>query len=49
MKTLTEIIEQQLNKKTSFLNLLIERVIWNRSDAESIMKAAFRNVKDKKM
>lgn len=48
MTSLTETIEQLLTKKVSFPNILNKREIWNRSDAENIMRAAICNIKNKK-
>lgn len=48
MTSLTETIEQLLTKKVSFPNILNKREIWNRSDAEIIMRAAISNIKNKK-
>jgi hypothetical protein len=48
MTSLTETIEQLLTKKVSFPNILNKREIWNRSDAEIIMRVAISNIKKKK-
>lgn len=48
MSSLTEVLNQLLNKKVSFTRLLKKREIRDRIDAKNVMEAAIKNLKKKK-
>lgn len=48
MSSLTEVLNQLLNKKVSFTRLLKKREIRDRIDAKKVMEAAIKNLKKKK-